>query len=165
MDVTQRVTELIEPSVEALGYEIVRVAVKGGKYAILQIMADRKDGAPMRVEDCEAISQTVSALMDVEDPIKSAYNLEVSSPGIDRPLTRLSDFERWAGHEAKVDLKAPLNGRRRWAGVLRGANGDQIRLELEDGTVHELPFPEVQNAKLVLTDALIKLAQQQQQGV
>ena len=138
-----------------MGYEVVRVQLSGGRRPVLQVMAERTDGAPMTVDDCADISRTVSALLDVEDPIAGAYHLEVSSPGIDRPLTRLKDFERFAGHEARIETRALIDGRRRFKGVLRGVAGEVVRMETEDGAVTELPFAGILRAKLVLTDALI----------
>jgi ribosome maturation factor RimP len=159
LELVTRITDMISPSLEGLGYDVVRVQYNSGKHAVLQIMADRSDGAPIRVEDCELISNTVSALLDVDDPIAAAYSLEVSSPGIDRPLTRLSDFERWAGHKAKVELKVPTEaGRKRFSGVVRGAHGDRIRIELDGGELAELPFADIHAAKLELTDDLLKQA-------
>ena len=155
MDGTERVQGIIAPTVAAMGYEIVRVQLSGGRRPVLQVMAERADGAAMTVDDCADISRTVSALLDVEDPISGAYHLEVSSPGIDRPLTRLKDFERYAGFEARIETKALIDGRRRFKGVLKGIAGERVRVETEDGAVAELPFGGILRAKLVLTDALI----------
>ena len=155
MDGTERVQRIIAPTISAMGYEVVRVQLSGGRRPVLQVMAERTDGAPMTVDDCADISRTVSALLDVEDPIAGAYHLEVSSPGIDRPLTRLKDFERFAGHEARIETRALIDGRRRFKGVLRGVAGEVVRMETEDGAVTELPFAGILRAKLVLTDALI----------
>ncbi|MEI7606274.1 MAG: ribosome maturation factor RimP [Rhodospirillaceae bacterium] len=155
MDGTERVQGIIAPTVAAMGYEIVRVQLSGGRRPVLQVMAERVDGAAMTVDDCADISRTVSALLDVEDPISGAYHLEVSSPGIDRPLTRLKDFERYAGFEARIETKALIDGRRRFKGVLKGIAGERVRVETEDGAVAELPFGGILRAKLVLTDALI----------
>jgi|SRR4051794_35417773 len=154
MDATHRIEEIITPSVSAMGYEIVRVQVSGSQQPILQIMAERADGAAMTVEDCADISRSVSALLDVEDPIASAYTLEVSSPGIDRPLTRLKDFERFAGFEARVETRVALEGRKRFRGILRGVADGAVQIETEQGLA-ALPFDGIQRAKLVLTDALI----------
>ena len=149
-----RIETLIAPSLEAMGYRVVRVASLGGRRLLLQVMAERIDGAPMGVEDCSAISQTVSALLDVDDPIAHAYVLEVSSPGIDRPLVRREDYERFAGFEAKLELRQPIEGRRRFRGRLLGLADERVRLDLGTDIV-ELPFHEIQRAKLVLTEALI----------
>src|SRR5688572_12265936 len=119
MALTDRISDIIAPTLTGMGYELVRVTISGGRNnQTLQIMAERADNKPMTVEDCETISHTVSAQLDVSDPIASAYTLEVSSPGIDRPLTRLKDFARFAGHEAKVQLLQPLEGRRNFRGIL-----------------------------------------------
>ena len=155
MDGTERLLKIIAPTVTAMGYEIVRVQLSGGRRPVLQVMAERVDGAPMTVDDCADISRTVSALLDVEDPISGAYHLEVSSPGIDRPLTRLKDFERYAGFEARIETKALIDGRRRFKGVLKGVSGEAVRVEIEGGALAELPFGGILRAKLVLTDALI----------
>jgi ribosome maturation factor RimP len=137
-----------------MGYELVRITLKGNDKKVLQIMAEKADGT-MTIEGCTEVSRMVSALLDVEDPISSAYDLEVSSPGIDRPLTRPKDFERWAGFEAKVELDTAVDGQRRYRGKLLGLEGDVIRLLPDDGTQIELPFSEVRKAKLILTDELI----------
>ncbi len=138
-----------------MGYEIVRVQLSGGRRPVLQVMAERVDEASMTVDDCADISRTISALLDVEDPISGAYHLEVSSPGIDRPLTRLRDFERYAGFEARIETRALIDGRRRFKGVLKGVAGETVRVEIEGGVLAEVPFGGILRAKLVLTDALI----------
>lgn len=157
-----QVEALITPAIEAMGFEVVRVRFGGGDRAVLEVMAEPADGSAMTVEHCAEISRAVSAILDVDDPIAGAYTLEVSSPGIDRPLVKLADFERFAGYEAKVELEAPLDGRRRFRGRLRGAGGDTIRMEVDGGEV-ALPYASVAKAKLVLTDELLKQAEQQQQ--
>jgi ribosome maturation factor RimP len=146
---------IIEPSLEAMGYRLVRVAFLGARRATLQIMAERLDGAPMTVDDCTEISRSVSALLDVADPIEGAYMLEVSSPGLDRPLTRPEDYDRFAGFEAKIELAQPLDGRKRFRGRLLGRIGDRVRLRAEAGEV-ALPLGDVTKAKLVITDDLLK---------
>lgn len=156
MDAATRVNELITPTLADMGYEVVRVRF-GGKPAVLQIMAERVRDGGMDIDDCEAVSRAVSAIMDVEDPIPSAYNLEVSSPGIDRPLTRLKDFARWAGHEARIELNAPQDGRKRFKGLLMGLDGEAISLVV-DGQSLTVPFAAIRDAKLVLTDALLAAA-------
>ncbi len=153
---------LIAPSILAMGYEIVRVRLSGKERPTLQIMADRTDEAPIGVDDCEAISRSVSAILDVEDPIKSAYVLEVSSPGIDRPLTRAKDWARWSGHLARVEMAIPLDGRKRFTGTVLGLDGNAGRLRLEDGAEVSLPLEGVRSARLVLTDALIEAARPDQ---
>jgi len=157
MDATGRIEQIITPSVEALGYEIVRVLLLGGQRPTLQIMAERIDGAPMTVEDCADISRSVSALLDVEDPIAGAYTLEVSSPGLDRPLTRLKDFERFAGFTAKLETRLAIDGRKRFRGMLKGVEGEEIILDAEGGPAR-VPFDNVLRAKLVITDELLRAA-------
>ncbi len=144
----------IAPAIEAMGYDIVRVVLSGSQHPRLQIMAERKDGAGMVVGDCVAVSRAASAILDVEDPISGPYELEVSSPGIDRPLTRLADFERFAGFEAKLETALPLDGQRRWKGCLLGLDGETVRLKTKTGEV-ALPFAAIEKAKLVLTDDLL----------
>ena len=144
----------IAPAIEAMGYDIVRVVLSGRRRPRLQIMAERKDGAGMVVDDCVAVSRAASAILDVEDPISGPYELEVSSPGIDRPLTRLADFERFAGFEAKLETALPLDGQRRWKGCLLGLDGETVRLKTKSGEV-ALPFAVIEKAKLVLTDELL----------
>jgi len=151
---TSKIEAMIAPSLEAMGYRVVRVAVTGGRRPTLQVMAERADDQAMRVEDCTEVSRMVSALLDVADPIAGAYLLEVSSPGIDRPLVRPEDFARFAGFEAKVELNAPVDGRKRFRGRLLGVEGDQLRL-LVDALPVALPIAAVARAKLVLTDELL----------
>lgn len=148
------VERLIAPALEAMGYDIVRILLMGNQDLVLQIMAERTSDGGMNVDDCAEVSRAVAAILDVEDPIAGPYHLEVSSPGIDRPLTRLADFERFAGHEARVELVMPVDGRRRFKGCLRGYAGEDVRLETPEGEV-ALPFQDIAKAKLVLTDALI----------
>jgi len=155
---TNRIAEIIEPSLDAMGYRVVRVAVLGAGRMTLQIMAERRDEAPMTVDDCADISRSVSALLDVADPIADAYTLEVSSPGIDRPLVRPEDYDRFAGFEARIELSQPLSGRKRFRGRLLGRAGDRIRLIAETGEV-EVPLSAIARAKLVLTDDLLAHAQ------
>jgi ribosome maturation factor RimP len=154
---TAPIAELIAPSLEAMGYALVRVAFSGGRRATLQIMAERKDEAAMTVEDCADISRAVSAILDVADPIGGAYNLEVSSPGIDRPLIKPEDFVRFAGFEARVELQHGLDGRKRFRGRLLGFEEGTVRMRSEVGEV-SLPYDDVARAKLVLTDDLIAAA-------
>lgn len=163
MDATDRIEQIITPSVEGMGYEVVRVQLTGGERPVLQIMAERADRAAMTVEDCADISRALSAVLDVEDPISGAYTLEVSSPGIDRPLTRPNDYVRFAGFEAKVDMRVAVDGRKRWKGVLRGLEDGLIVLEHEQG-MSRLPLDGVQKARLVLTDALIKATAEEAAG-
>jgi ribosome maturation factor RimP len=158
VDATDRIERLIAPTLDGMGYDLVRVALIGGVgRQTLQIMAERRDRTGMTVEDCADISRAVSALLDVEDPIAGAYSLEVSSPGIDRPLTRLDDFQRFAGFEAKVELSAPHEGRKRFRGRIKGIAGEKVLIETEEGET-DLPFGRIQKAKLVLTDELLAAA-------
>lgn len=152
--IDRRIAEIITPAVEDLGFEVVRVRLMTGNEATLQIMAQRPDGT-IEVDDCAAISLAVSALLDVEDPIVEAYTLEVSSPGIDRPLTRLKDFELWSGYVAKIETSELIDGRRRFKGNLAGIEGDEVLIEIEEGTIG-LKFDWLSDAKLVLTDDLIR---------
>lgn len=154
---------MIAPSLDAMGYRVVRVAFTGGRRPTLQIMAERRDAAAMSVDDCADISRTVSALLDVADPIPVAYALEVSSPGIDRPLIDRDDFVRYAGYEAKVEMSNLIDGRKRFRGRLLGADDGAVRIAVEDREV-ALPLAEVVRAKLVLTDELLAAAQKQQDG-
>lgn len=157
MGVAERVSELIEPIAESLGYELVRVRFKGH---VLQIMAERPDGT-MRIEDCTILSKAISPALDAADPISEGYSLEVSSPGIDRPLTRAKDFANWAGHEAKIELIRPLEKQKRFRGLLKGFKDGAALLEIQgtDGSeTVALPLDQIAEAKLVLTDALLKQA-------
>lgn len=150
---------IIEPVIESLGFRLVRVQVSGRDTAVLQVMAERPDGT-MAIEDCETISKQLSPVLDVADPISGAYRLEVSSPGIDRPLVRPADFEDWAGYEARIELKEMIDGRRRFRGVIEGFADGEARLEVEldqkGQLVIGLPLPLIAEAKLVLTDELIR---------
>ena len=148
------ILKMISPSLEAMGYEVVRVLFTGGRKPTLQVMTERSDGGDVTVEDCAEISRTVSALLDVEDPIAGPYQLDVSSPGIDRPLVRREDFSRFSGYVAKVETKKGCDGRRKFRGKLLGIDGDTIRLD-QDGEILEFDFDDVRRAKLVLTDELI----------
>ncbi len=155
-----RVASLVEASLTASGFRLVRVKVSGEAGCTVQIMAERPDGS-MTVEDCEAVSRLVSPILDVEDPIGRAYRLEISSPGIDRPLARRTDFSRWAGHRAKIELSLPLAGRKRFNGVLLGVEGEDTRLRRLDAREDEevevlLPLADIAEARLVLTDELIR---------
>lgn len=155
--IDRRLAEIITPTIEGLGYELVRVRLMSGKYKILQIMADRPEGGII-VDDCAKISTAVSAVLDVEDPIEDNYTLEVSSPGIDRPLTRLKDFDMWVDYEARVETTELIDGRRRFKGFLRGTEGNEVLIELDDGkdpVTIGLQFEWLSDAKLILTDELI----------
>jgi ribosome maturation factor RimP len=160
---TEEIAAMIEPALDAMGYRLVRVAFTGGRKATLQIMAERRDEAPMTVDDCADISHSVSALLDVADVIPTRYDLEISSPGIDRPLVAAADFTRFAGFEAKVEMKEMIDGRKRFRGRLLGLDADRIRMVCPEGEV-ALPLGEVVRAKLVLTDELLAAAARQQQA-
>jgi len=150
-----RIADAILPSLRQMGYELVRVQLSGKERPTVQVMADRADGAPFLVEDCEAISHAVGAVLDVEDPIRGEWVLEVSSAGIDRPLTRAKDWNRFAGHVASVELIVPQGGRKRFRGVALGADAEVARVRLDDGTEESFPRGNIRKAKLVLTDELI----------
>ncbi|MDD9899993.1 MAG: ribosome maturation factor RimP [Alphaproteobacteria bacterium] len=159
----QKIEAAITPTASDLGYDIVRVLLIGSGRPTLQVMAEQPDGT-MEIEDCEKLSKALSALLDVEDIIDGAYTLEVSSPGIDRPLTRFRDFENHIGFEARVEMDAPINGQKKFKGKIHGTDkGAVVSLETEDGMVHSLPFTNIQKAKLMLTDELLKSAQLKQQ--
>jgi ribosome maturation factor RimP len=150
-------TRLIEPEAEALGLALVRVAFFGGRSdPTLQVMAERPDTRQLDLSDCEALSRRISEKLDAEDPIEEAYRLEVSSPGIDRPLTRPKDFEDWAGFEARVKLSTPLDGRKQFDGRLLGRDGANIRMTVNRLGEIAIPMADIASAKLILTDDLIK---------
>jgi ribosome maturation factor RimP len=151
--IDRRLAEIIIPVIEGLGFELVRIRLMGGRTNTLQIMADRPDGGIV-VDDCAKISTAVSAVLDVEDPLQDAYVLEVSSPGIDRPLTRLKDFDLWEGYEARLETSEMIEGRRRFKGILAGTEGTEVLLEIDEGTIG-LEFEWLSEAKLVLTEDLI----------
>lgn len=158
--VDQRIAGIVEPTIAGMGYELVRLRLMGGQKKTLQIMADRPEGG-IEVDDCAKISTAVSAVLDVEDPLEDAYTLEVSSPGIDRPLTRLKDFNTWNGFAAKLETTELIDGRRRFKGSLRGAEGDEVLIEIEaegEPVTIGLKFDWLSEAKLVLTDELIREA-------
>ncbi|WP_295311347.1 ribosome maturation factor RimP [Roseobacter sp.] len=152
--IDRRMAEIITPVIEDMGFELVRVRLMSGKSTTLQIMADKPDGG-IEVDDCAEISQAVSAVLDVEDPILDEYTLEVSSPGIDRPLTRIKDFEAFEGYEAKIETAETIDGRRRFKGELAGVEGDEVLINVAEGTIG-LKFDWLSDAKLVLTDDLIR---------
>jgi ribosome maturation factor RimP len=153
---------LLEPEVESLGYRLVRVALLGGRSdPTLQVMAERPDTRQLDLTDCETISRKLSEKLDAleaegRDPVEGGYRLEVSSPGIDRPLTRLADFDDWSGHEARVNLVEPINGRKQFSGTLQGSGeGRTVHLAGKDGHDYSIPFASIHSAKLLLTDKLI----------
>jgi ribosome maturation factor RimP len=152
-----QIESVIAPSVRAMGFDLIRVRCSGGGSPILQVMAERPDGT-MTIEDCAELSRAISALLDVENPIKGRYDLEVSSPGIDRPLVRLADFDRYAGFEVKLETRVPVSdqgGRRKFRGRIREVRGDTVSLECGEALI-SVPFENIVSAKLVLTDELIK---------
>jgi len=167
--IDRRMAEIITPVIEDMGFELVRVRLMSGETKTLQVMADRPDGG-INVDDCADISTAISASLDVEDPIEGAYNLEVSSPGIDRPLTRLKDFDIWQGYEAKLETSEMIDGRKRFKGVLAGIENDEVLINVEQGgetVTLGLDFDWLSDAKLVLTDDLIAemLRQRKASGV
>lgn len=158
--IDRRLADIVEPTISGMGFELVRLRLMGGERKTLQIMADRPEGG-IEVEDCARISTAVSAVLDVEDPLSDAYTLEVSSPGIDRPLTRLKDFDMWQGHEAKLETTELIDGRRRFKGAVQGTEGDEVLIEIEgegEPVTIGLKFEWLADAKLVLTDELIREA-------
>ena len=162
-ELLRRIEDIVAPTIVGMGYELVRVSMsKGG--GTLQIMVEPADGRAMDVEGCATVARALSAVLDVEDPIPSSYTLEVSSPGIDRPLTRPKDYARWAGHLARLETAEPVEGRRRFKGTLLGLEGDVVKLRLDDGQETEVPLSAVTRAKLEMTDALIEEHRLAQQG-
>jgi ribosome maturation factor RimP len=159
----ERVEALIGPAVAAMGFDLVRVRWIAGGRPRLQVMAERPDGT-MSVEDCAEVSHAVSAVLDVEDPIDSEYTLEVSSPGIDRPLMRARDYERFAGFEAKLETAEPIDGRKRFRGRLQGLDGEAVGVEVEGLGVVRIPLGAIAEAKLVLTDELVRASLKQGAG-
>ena len=159
-----RLAELVAPTLEAMGYELVRVVTTGGARPTVQVMAERSDGQAMAIEDCTSISRALGAVLDVADPLPGPWELEVSSPGIDRPLTRVKDWNRFAGHLARVELIEPVDGRRRMNGIVLGADEEAARLRLEDGTEAVVRLGAIRRARLVLTDALIAATRMEATG-
>jgi len=151
-----RIAERIAPTLADLGFELVRLSVLGKEMPTIQVMADRADGTLISIEECEQISHAIGAVLDVDDPIPGAWSLEVSSAGIDRPLTRAKDWDRFAGHLARIELDAPVDGRRRFSGVVLGTREGSGVVRLDDGAEVVLPLERVRKARLVLTDALIE---------
>jgi len=154
MELAERIADIVRPTIAAMGYALVRVQVAGRLRPAVQIMAERENGRPMQLDDCAELSRALSAVLDVEDPVHGPYTLEVSSPGIDRPLVQLNDYRRFAGFEARVETSRPVNGRKRFRGRVLGASDDQVRLAVDDGEV-ALLFADIQRGKLVLTDDLL----------
>jgi len=167
--IDRRIAGIVRPVIEDMGFELVRVRLMGGRTKTLQIMAERPEGG-IEVDDCARISTAVSAVLDVEDPLEDAYTLEVSSPGIDRPLTRLKDFDAWEGYEARVETTEQIDGRRRFKGILQGTEGDEVLIEIEEGgqpLTIGLRFDWLSDAKLILTEDLIRemLRQKKASGI
>lgn len=167
--IDRRIAAIVKPVVEGMGFELVRVRLMGGRTKTLQIMAERPEGG-IEVDDCARISTAVSAVLDVEDPLDDAYTLEVSSPGIDRPLTRLKDFDAWEGYEARVETTEQIDGRRRFKGILQGTEGDEVLIEIEEAgqpLTIGLRFDWLSDAKLILTEDLIRemLRQKKASGI
>ncbi|MFO0390075.1 MAG: ribosome maturation factor RimP [Alphaproteobacteria bacterium] len=155
MDLIEKITSIIEPSLDDMGYVIVQIKMADGdRRKTLAIMAERKDGVVMGFDDCTEISRVVGALLEVDDPITGAYNLEVCSPGIDRPLTRPEDYSKYAGYEAKIETQLPIEGRKRFRGVLKGMNDNKVTMNM-DGKDTVISFSNIRTAKLVMTDALV----------
>ena len=159
MELSEHIQHLIEPAIGEMGFNIVRVRISGKKKLSMQVMVEHQDGQGMMVDDCAAVSRAISALLDVEDPIDAPYTLEVSSPGIDRPLVRVGDFQRFQGFQAKIETTRPFDGRRRFKGVLLGVDGDTVRM-MVDGEEVDFPHPDIDKAKLILTDDLITAAEE-----
>jgi ribosome maturation factor RimP len=156
--IAAEIAALVEPTLNELGFRIVRVTVSGRNGTTVQIMAERPDGT-MSVEDCADVSRQLSPLLDANDPIAGHYTLEISSPGIDRPLARPSDFVAWAGHEARIETKELIGGRRRFRGILKGLVGDEVHIEVppdQGGPEVSLPIGKISEARLVLTDELVR---------
>ena len=155
MEYKARLENLVAPTLDQMGFELVRIQLQGQARPTLQIMAERVDGSPMNVDDCAQISRALSAVLDVEDPISSAYVLEVSSPGIDRPLTRPKDFTNWAGHEGKIETDLPVDGQKRFRGKILGLDEmGRAGIQTDKGESW-IPLPQLKSARLVLTDELI----------
>ena len=148
------IESLLGPSLEAMGFEIVRVRLSGNRNPVLQIMAERQGYGGMGIDDCAAVSRAASAILDVEDPILGSFTLEVSSPGIDRPLTRLRDFERFAGHDARIETALTIDGRKRFTGRILGVTGEDVILATSEGEL-AVAFTGIAKAKLILTNELV----------
>lgn len=157
----QRIEEIIAPTIQDMGYQVVRIQMQGDRHPTLQIMAERLDRKMMNVDDCADISNAISPLLDVHDPIEDEYSLEISSPGVDRPLVRREDYERFAGFEAKIEMADLIDGRKRFTGRVAGLVDDTVQI-LVDGETQDLPFEDIVKAKLVLTDDLLAAASKEQ---
>ena len=164
MYICDKIATEIEPTLNDMGYDLVRVALNGNETKVLQVMAERKDRVDMTVDDCADVSRAVSALLDVSDPFAGRYTLEVSSPGLDRPLVRAEDYARFKGDIAKIELNHEINGRKRFKGTLKGLENNNTVVFDFEGTEMKVPFADIQKAKLMLTDELIQKHQKQQKG-
>ena len=159
MDQVKAVEDIISPTLRARGYSLVRVRLSGSQRQTLQVMAERSDGVAMTVDDCANISGAVAPILEVKDPIGGAYDLEISSPGLDRPLVKPEDFNRYAGSEAQVETKTLLHGRQKFRGRLVGTTNSAVSVDLVDAVgVLQIPFAEIINAKLILTEDLLRVA-------
>ncbi len=157
MDLAQRINAIIEPTVNDMGFTLVRSRLSGENRMELQIMAERTDGGGMNVDDCANLSRAISALLDVEDPIAGAFTLEVSSPGIDRPLVKIEDFQRFDGLEARIETMRPVDGRKRFKGRLAGVNDNIVAIKTDTGD-HNIPYGDITRAKLLMSDELLAKA-------
>jgi len=162
-DQTALIENLIEPSIAAMGFELVRVQFRGSGGKTLQVMVERQDRRSINVDDCAKVSRMISTLLEVDDPVSSAYILEVSSPGIDRPLVRIDDYSRFMGFEARIETDGKINGQRRFCGRIEGLKGELIQLDCNGNRV-DIPFREILKASLVMTDDLIEAAQREAQA-
>ena len=163
METETRIGDILSPTLNLMGYDLVRVQISGSQQKTMQIMAERKDGTGMTVDDCADISREVSAILDVEDPLRGAYDLEVSSPGIDRPLVEPADFDRYAGFDAKIEMVAGIDGRKKFKGQLLGIEQDLVKIRLDEETF-KLPVSDIRRAKLLLTEELLEAASQTAKG-
>lgn len=160
MGLVDRITHMITPSIEAMGFRLVRIDYSGGRKPRLQIMAEDAQTGLINIEECARISRAVSAILDVEDPLAGTYALEVSSPGIDRPLVRLQDFEKFLGFDAKIETSRAIDGRKRFKGRLADIKNGMVSIQTKDKT-YDLAYQDIDNAKLLLSDNLIAAAQGQ----
>ena len=154
MDLPGHITRLIQPTVESMGFDILRVRISGRQRRRLQVIAERQDGKAIMVDDCADISRAISALLDVEDPIHGSYILEVSSPGVDRPLVKRKDYQRFTGYEVRIEMSCLISNRKKFKGRLLGIEGDTVRIKV-DGRSVDLPHGDILRAKLLLTDDLL----------
>jgi len=162
-NVETKVTDLLNPTLKAMGYRLVRVRMAGSQNKTMQVMAERVDEVNMTVEDCALISREVSNILDVANPVEDAYSLEISSPGIDRPLVCPSDYDRYSGFDAKIEMVNTINGRKRFKGQLLGMKNNLVRICIEEGTA-ELPFEDIRRAKLTLSDEMFVVATKSAEG-